>query len=122
MNTKLTAILLAFVVLLLTGFKPSETLHFPGNLLQGSENTKTSETQPRQPAETIPHQVKFRQLTSTIKSDTSAVIEIKIDNGERERDFTAHCTLSGDSVLLRVEIPAWYFNYTKTFTASIPIK
>lgn len=66
--------------------------------------------------------IRFKQLTSTIKNDTNATIHVIIDNGEREREFTAFCTVWPDSFSIRIEIPDWYRNFSKTYTATIPIK
>lgn len=97
MTNKLTSLLLALLItILFSGFYKNELKPNKG--------------------------IKFKMLTSTIKSDTSAVIDVIIDNGEREREFTIDCTIKSDSLLLRGDFQAWYFNYHKTYTASIPIK
>jgi len=65
--------------------------------------------------------IRLKQLTSTIKNDTGAVIDVIIDNGEREREFAIHFTAWPDSLVLSGTFSAWYYNYSKTYTAIIPL-
>jgi hypothetical protein len=66
--------------------------------------------------------IKFVSFQTTRINDTLVKIDATIDNGERERTFTVNCSVGKDSFLIKTVIPAWYYNYSKTFTASIPIK
>lgn len=97
MNNKLTAFsLLLFITVIFSGFYKGE--HKPSK------------------------GIKFVSFRTTKINDTLVKIDATIDNGERERTFTVNCTLCSDSFLIRTEIAAWFYNYSKTFTASIPIK
>lgn len=115
MNTKLAAILLLLVIIWLTGFKEKET-HQPN----ANERDVRASTFPNNSGGN--QTIKFRQISSELKSETTAVIHVTIDNGEREREFDVVCIAWPDSLELRTTIAAWYFNYSKTFTAKIPIK
>lgn len=65
--------------------------------------------------------ITFRTATTRILNDTTIKIDIVIDNGEREREFTIYGYSKPDSFVLQGVFPAYFYNYSKTFTASIPL-
>ncbi len=105
MNIKLTAILLLFVVVLLHGFKDKPK----------SKSLSTSEI-------ILGPKIKFRTLTSTIKSDTSAVISVLVERGEDEQELTLYCTIGGDSLRFTGVLLPNDRNITINYRTSIKLK
>jgi len=66
--------------------------------------------------------ITFRTANTRILNDTTIKIDIVIDNAEREREFTIYGYSKPDSFVLQGIFPAYFYNYSKTFTATIPIK
>jgi len=93
MNIKLTAILLLFVVVLLHGFKNRPNAA-----------------------------IRFKTLTSTIKSDTSATIEAIIERGEIEQTITILCTVGRDSLLFTGILLPNDRNVTINYRTAIKLK
>lgn len=97
MTNKLTALLVALLItILFSGFYKSE--HKPSN------------------------GIKFKQLTSTIKTDTSATIEVLVDNGEREQTINLDCIISSDSLRFIGAVLPNDRNVTINYRASIKLQ
>jgi hypothetical protein len=66
--------------------------------------------------------IKFRQLTSTIKTDTSAVIEAILERAGVQQDITIYCAIDDDSLRFTGVVLPNDRNVTINYRASIKLK
>lgn len=66
--------------------------------------------------------IRFKTLTSTIKSDTSATIELLVDRGDYEEFVSVDCTLGDTALSFRASYHPNFRNVTVNYSGKLPLK